>query len=202
MIPPGDSLFRAALDSVFSSPAYDWRPPPVGTATFVRWWNGLVGWLNRLREADPALFRLFTVALVVVLLAVLAHAAVVFLRTVRGAVRRDESAGPASAPLRGPDWHFREADRLAASGRFREALPELFLALALRLDGRGLLAYRASKTPVECAREARLAASDRGRLTRLVRELYAAVFGGATCGPAEYAAWRAAALGDWHAAAG
>ena len=65
-----------------------------------------------------------------------------------------------------------------------------FVGLALTLDAQGLLRYHASKTPAECAREARLTREDRERLRSLVRALYAHVFGGHPLAADDYRRWR------------
>jgi len=69
------------------------------------------------------------------------------------------------------------------------------------LDRQGLLRYHASKTPAECAREARLAGADRERLRQLVGALYAHVFGGTPCGTDDYRRWRQEIARPWHAPA-
>ena len=51
-----DSL-RAVLDSVFRSPAYDWRPDDAALSTVVRWWQALIAWIGGLRDASPLLYR-------------------------------------------------------------------------------------------------------------------------------------------------
>ena len=73
-----------------------------------------------------------------------------------------------------------------------------FVALALTLEGQGLLQYHPSKTPAECAREARLAGSDRERLRDLVRSLYSYAFGGRSIAPDDYRRWRENGAGPWH----
>jgi len=195
-----DSL-RAALDSVFRSPRYDWRPDDAAVAAVVRWWRSLIAWIGGLRDASPLLYRALIVLLVVALAAVLAHALWVLVRTVRGAAETSDGGVPAEpATRRDAAWYVGSADALAAEGRYAEALQRAFVALALGLDARGLVQYQPSRTPAEVAREARLADADRERLRSLVRTLYACAFGGAPCGPDEYRAWRAQAVGDWRAA--
>jgi hypothetical protein len=71
----------------------------------------------------------------------------------------------------------------------------------LTLDAGGLLKYQPSKTPAECAREARVSASDRDRLRGLVRTLYAGAFGGRTLGVEDYRMWRELGARPWHAPA-
>ena len=193
---------RAALDSVFRSPRYAWRADDPALATVARWWRALLDCIAGLRDASPLGYRIFIASLVVVLLAIIGHALWVLARTIRGAARAADSTEPlAPVARRDAAWYIRNADALAAEGRYADALQRAFIALALTLDRRGLLSYHPSRTPAEVAREARVRAEDRERLRALVRTLYAAAFGGAPCGPADYRAWRALADQDWHAPA-
>jgi hypothetical protein len=98
-------------------------------------------------------------------------------------------------------WYLHEADRAAAEGRMAAARQLGFVALALTLEAQGLLRYDPSKTPAECAREARLARDDRDRLRALVQALYGHAFGGAPFGADDYRRWRADIAAPWHAAA-
>lgn len=198
---PPDSL-RAALDSVFRSSAYDWRPQDTAVSWLHARWLELMAWLTRLHDINPLVYRAFITLLVLVLLAVILHAAWLLIRTTRTA-QSGASGLPAEGPARPHDaaWFQAEADRLAREGRFADAVQAAFVALARRLEGHGLLQYHPAKTPAECAREARLAESDRPRLRGLVRDLYGAAFGGAPFGAEEFARWQREALGEWHAAA-
>ena len=201
-MPQAPDSLRTVLDSVFASSAYAWRPEDETGAAIVRYWRRLLEWLASLQEANPLLFRLLVAGLVVVLLAVLGHAAWLLVRTVRGAARSASDAAPATPALRrNAAWYVAAGDRAAAEGRYAEALQLAFVGVALTLEERGLLRYHPSKTPAECSREARVAADDRRRLGSLVRTLYACAFGGAGCGAEEYAAWRELAAGEWHAPA-
>ena len=193
---------RAALDSVFRSPAYRWAETPAALRWLRDWWQRLGDWLEGLRAGNPVAFRLLAWALLIGLLLVLAHGIWVVWRTVRGAAA-PEAAGARAAPGEARDaaWYLREADRAAGAGRMGDALQLAFVALALTLDAQGLLRYHASKTPAECAREARLGREDRERLRELVRVLYAHVFGGRPCAPDDYSRWRKAITGPWHAPA-
>ena len=167
------------------------------------WWARLGDWLAALRADNPAAFRLLVFALLIALALLLAHGAWVVWRTIRSAtVHPDAVRRPPD--VRGHDaaWYLREADRAAAEGRMAAALQLAFVGLALTLEAQGLLRYHASKTPAECAREARLAREDRERLRGLVRTLYGHVFGGDPFGPDDYRRWRADVGGPWHAAAG
>lgn len=199
MIPP-DSL-RAALDSVFRQPAYQWRDPDPALSWLRRTWAAVLAWLAGIRDLNPLLYRVLIALLIVVLLAILLHAAVILYRTARRAEEGADQTVTATAPVHGAAWFRSEADRLARAGRFVEAVQAAFVALARRLDELGLLQYHPSKTPAECAREARLADADQPRLRRLVSDLYRAAFGGAAFGADEYRRWLADADGEWHAPA-
>jgi Domain of unknown function (DUF4129) len=157
-------------------------------------------WLRGLRADNPLVFRLFILALLLALVLILAHAAWLVWRTVRAA-RSLEEGEPGVEPgePRDAEWYARAADRAAAEGRLAEALQLAFVASALGLERQGLLQYHASKTPAECARDARLAPADRERLRGLVRTLYLHVFGGRPIGPEDYRVWRTALAEPWHA---
>ena len=194
---------RAALDTVFAGRAYRWAGEPAPSRLVREWWDRLSDWLRGLRADNPLVFRLLILALLLALVLILAHAAWLVWRTVRAA--RAAEAAEAESPTTEPrdaDWYGRAADRAAAEGRFAEALQLAFVALALGLDRQGLLQYHASKTPAECARDARLAPTDRERLRGLVRTLYLHAFGGRPVAPDDYRHWRAAGAEPWHAPAG
>ena len=198
------AVFRAVLDSVFASPEYRWAETPAPRRLIREWWGRLGEWLAGLRADNPEIFRILLGALLVVLLAILAHGAWVVWRTIRGAAAPGGGRPGRGAPaeVRDAAWYRREADRRAAQGRVAEALQLAFVALALGLDADGLLSYHPSKTPAECAREARLAGEDRTRLETLVRSLYRCAFGGVSCGVDDYHRWIGQTAGPWRAAAG
>jgi hypothetical protein len=194
--------YRAALDSVFARDPYQWSPPPPLLQLLKDWWALLVDWLQGLRTDNPLLFRLFTIAILAVWVAIFLHAAWLVWLTVRGAARSEQaSAAAAQGERRDADWYSRAADRAAEEGRFADALQLAFVAIALTLDAAGLLKYQPSKTPAECARDARLGAADRDRLRGLVRTLYAGAFGGRSLGREDYRRWREVGAGPWHAPA-
>jgi hypothetical protein len=200
---PGQRELRAALDSVFATPPYRWQEEAAPLRLLRQWWHRLGDWLTALRADNPTAFRLLILSLLLTLLLIFAHAAYVVWRTARAARQADER-GPSREPREHRDaaWYSRAADHAAAEGRLLEALQLAFVSLALTLHGQGVLDYHASKTPAECAREARLADGDRERLRSLVRALYAYVFGGRPLGPEDYRRWRDAGAAPWHAAAG
>jgi uncharacterized protein DUF4129 len=194
---------RAALDTVFAGRAYRWAREPAPSRLIREWWDRLSEWLRTLRADNPLVFRLLILALMLALVLILAHAAWLVWRTVRAARAAETAeAGSTTAEARDADWYGRAADRAAAEGRFAEALQLAFVALALGLDRQGVLQYHASKTPAECARDARLAPADRERLRGLVGTLYLHAFGGRPAGLDEYRHWRAAGAEPWHALAG
>jgi hypothetical protein len=194
--------YRAVLDSVFATDPYQWSPPPPLLQLLTDWWGWLIAWLQGLRADNPLLFRIFLVVILALWLAIFVHAAWLVWLTVRGAARSERAVSAAAAgERRDADWFSRAADRAAEAGRFAEALQLAFVALALTLDAGGLLQYQPSKTPAECAREARLSAADRDRLRGLVRTLYAGAFGGRALGLDDYRRWRELGAGPWHAPA-
>lgn len=196
---PTDDALRAALDSVFAGPAYRWVERPDPLRLLREWLTRLSDWLAALREGNPLWYRALLVALVVVLLAILVHAAWIFWQTLHGATRaEDGSAGP-PLPTRDARQLHREADQAARMGRYAEALRLGFHALALDLDARGSVAYSPGKTPAEYAREARLLPADRGRLTGLVRALYNHVYAAVPCSADDCARWLTEARREWHA---
>jgi hypothetical protein len=199
---PGTAALRAVLDTVFAAPEYRWRAEAAPWRLLRTWWHRLAEWLQGLRTDNPAVFRVLLLGILVALILLLAHAAYVVWRTVYAGSATPEHVpvGP-RADRRDAAWYTQEADRAAAAGRMAEALQLAFVALALTLEAQGLLRYQSSKTPAECARDARLIREDRERLRDLVRTLYAHVFGGTPCGPEEYRRWRASSGLPWHAPA-
>jgi hypothetical protein len=199
---PTSAALRAVLDSVFAAPDYRWAEEPAPARLLREWWATLLDWLRALQTGNPGAFRLVLLAVLLVLVLLLGQAVWILVRTIRSAVGTDASPAPPPAPpQRDADWYFRAADRAAAEGRTAEALQLAFVGLALRLDDEGLLRYRPSWTPAECAREARLSAEDRTRLGGLVRTLYAHAFGGRPLSAEEYGRWREDLARPWHAPA-
>jgi Domain of unknown function (DUF4129) len=198
----GAERYRAVLDSVFATEPYQWTPPPPLRRLLSDWWRWLILWLDGLRTDNPLLFRILLAVVLLIWVGIFAHAAWLVWRTVSGATRSEEAQTPgAQGERRDADWYSREADRAAGEGRLTDALQLAFVALALTLEAGGLLKYHPSKTPAECAREARLSGTDRDRLRALVRTLYASAFGGRTVGLEDYRRWRELGAGPWHAPA-
>ncbi|MFL5494841.1 MAG: DUF4129 domain-containing protein [Gemmatimonadales bacterium] len=198
----GTAALRAVLDTVFAAPDYRWSVEPAPWRFLRTWWHRLADWLQGLRADNPAVFRLLLLSVLAALILLLAHAAYVVWQTVyAGSAAAEHAPAAPRTERRDAAWYGREADRAAAAGRMAEALQLAFVALALTLEAQGLLRYQSSKTPAECARDARLVGEDRERLRELVRALYVHVFGGRPCGPDEYRSWRERSGLAWHASA-
>jgi hypothetical protein len=201
MAPAGADSLRRVLDSVFAAPAYAWVEKAKPLGFLLRWINAITRWLQGLEGGHPGLFTLLLSVLVVALVAVFVHAGWLFVTSIRAAQAPPAGAGRETAAALTPEGLRREADRLAAAGRFVEAMQADFLGLALELDRRSLLRFHPSKTPAELAGEARLGEDGRRRLGALVGSLYTHAFARVPVGPAEYAAWRAEIGAGLHAAA-
>jgi len=196
-----DSL-RAVLDSVFTGRDYHWVVQPQSMSVLRRWLNGLQAWLAGLRDAHPVGFGVFEAALIVIVLAIFVHAGWVLVRAVRPGGPGSGGALPsASTARRDQAWYRREADRLAAEGRFVEAVQADFLALVLALDAARLLRFHPSKTPAEYAAEARLERGAQVEFGELVQSLYGYAFARRPCGADEFMSWRSRAIPERYAAA-
>ena len=197
-MPAGGDSLRAILDSVFAAPAYDWGTRPAPFGFLKRWLEALAGWLLEFRAAHPLGFRLLLAALLLTLVAILVHAGWVLLHTVRP---EGGAPGPLGEPAlrRDQAWYRQEADRLAALGRYPEAIQADFLGLVLALDGFRLLSFHPAKTPAEYSREARLDPPARARFVALVGALYGYAFARWPCGPREFALWRGQAAPEHYA---
>jgi hypothetical protein len=191
---PADSL-RRALDSVFTDPAYAWPQAPALSEvpgwfrvllhvfrTIVEWFSRPLGRL----EAAGFPLRLF---LAVVALGILIHAAIRLGRQAAEGARNGGAAFAAGAPARDERWFWRRADQLVALGAYGPAMLAAFHAAMLALDGRGLLAYRASATPRELLARARLDPERRGRFTALLAGLYRTAFAEEPISDDDYRGW-------------
>ena len=184
--PPPDSL-RRVLHDVFAAAEYDWSER-VGVLVWLRArWEALQAWFRGLEGTHPTAYYALVVTLTLVLLGVLAHFAYVFWRAFRSVAAPAGGAAASPPAPHDADWHLAAARRLAAQGRYADALAQRFLALVLRLAQRRALAFGASKTPAEYAAEVHLDESARGRFTALVGALYRSLFGGSPCSADEWA---------------
>lgn len=202
---PGDvraDSLQSVIDAVFSSPAYQWesRPDPLGPLR--RLWMGLFDWLGQLRSENPEVFRLVTWALVTLLVLILLHAAWVAFRTIRGGSGRStRQAQFVAPPPRDAAWYAAEAERLAANGRYAEAMQTDFLRLVLELEGRRVLRFHPSTTPSEYVRSADLSDGGRVEFHELVRRMYSYAFARVPCDRAAFESWRALASASRYAPA-
>jgi hypothetical protein len=187
-----DSL-RRALAEVFARPQYEWVEAPSLRSWLVDRFRDVQSWMNGLEQSNPTLFKLFLLAMVLLLAALLAHIGYVLWRVLR---RVPEPADAAVVP--GPviwdaDAHLAHADALAAAGRWAEALGHRFLSLVLELDERRAVRFHPSKTPAEYVGEAALDAPGRQSFMDVVGRLYRHVFGATPCDAACYRAFGDAA---------
>lgn len=202
LTPARADTLRAVLDTVFSSPTYRWetREDPFGVVR--RTWLALQRWVAELREQNPQLFEVFFWGLIVVLVAIILHAAWVAYRTVRAASRREgESfAGEHTVP-RDARWYGQLAAGFAADGRYAEAMQADFLRLVLELEARNVTRFHASKTPGEYVHDAKLGDVGRRELRELVGMLYRYAFARVPCDQADFDEWRSRATADRYAPA-
>jgi hypothetical protein len=193
----GDPPLRAALDSVFAAPKYDW----VRRSDLLAWVAGIfrriLDRFAALETSNPVLFWILVWLLVALLVGVLVHAGYLLVRAARYASAPEAREVPVTAVRRDAAWYRSAAQRAAAAGHYPEAVRAWFDGVVLELDERGALRWHPSKTPREYAREAKLAGDDRARLAGLVDGVYAFSYAGVPCGQDEWEAWRAAAAGGW-----
>jgi hypothetical protein len=197
----GTERLRAVIDSVFAGQQYRWETPLDPFAPLRRAWVWLVGWLQGLRAESPSAYWALIALLVVVLAAILGHAAWVAWRTVSGDAAAELRGAAPRREVRDAAWYAREAERLAAAGRYAEAMQADFLRLVLQLDARQLVRFHPSRTPNEYAREATLSPEARRELGELVRRLSAYVFARVPCGAAELREWQSRAAPERYARA-
>ena len=183
---PPDSV-RAVLRQVFAAPSYEWSARRNPWAYVFAAWRWLIDALQRLQAQHPVGYLALMLVLTLVGVLLLTHITYVLLRALRPTPRPEATQAGALPPVRDSAWHLAEAARLAGAGRYREALGHRFLALVLQLEARRAVSVRASRTPAEYAREARLDPASRGALGQLVATLYGAVFGGRSCDAAAFA---------------
>lgn len=196
---PADSL-RRVLDTVFAQPEYQWaRPSPF--AILGKWWRAVLDWLNGLESSQPGLYWFLFYLMLAVLLAIVAHAAIVFVRTIRAAHRLSAAEPTSIARRRGAGWYRDEALRLAKQGLYPEAMQHDFLGLVLELDEQRVLRYHPSKTPGEYTREAQMSGDALGAFRDLVRTLYQFAFARVPCDSGDFEAWHQAARRERYAAA-
>jgi hypothetical protein len=194
----GDTL-RAVLDSVFTSGQYEWTTRRDPLAFLRTWWLAVAEWLESLAHRHPELYTALIWALAVLLGLIVMHWAWVMLGIVRGAVAPPTGIIPEGASGRDElEWARTEVRRLAAGGRYAEAVRMDFHRLVLELDARSRVRFHPGKTPSEYLRDPALPPADRGWLAGLVQTLYGVAYAGRPCDAEGFAVWQRQA-GD-HAA--
>jgi hypothetical protein len=196
---PADTL-RAALDSVFAAPKYQWVARPHPWRWILEQLRRLTEWFVWLQVASPWTYWAVVIVTLVTLVAILVHAGWLMSRTMRHATPPDAHSGIVRAERRDGAWYRAQALRLAGAGRFPEAMRAWFEGMILDLAAGGLVQWHPSKTPREYVREAKLPAVERERLRALVDGVYDASFAGTLIGPPEWERWRRDAMEVGHGA--
>lgn len=196
-----DSL-RSAIEAVLAQGRYQVAAPRDPWAPVRRLWTVTLDTLERLRTDNPLAYRGLVWLLVAILLAIVAHAMWVAARTIQAGSSAEpkERVQPTSSP-RNAEWYAHEAARLAAAGRFVDAMQADFLRLMLELDARNVTRFHPSRTPGEYARDPQLSTESRHELRSLVRSLYAYAFARVPADISAWEAWRARATVDRYAPA-
>lgn len=193
----GDAPLRAALDTVFAAPKYDWVQRSDLFAWVAELFRRVLDWFAALEVTNPVAFWSMVGLLVAVLVGVVVHAVYLMARAARYASAPEARESRVRAVRRDAAWYRAAAQRAAGSGHFAEAVRAWFDGLVLELDERGALRWHPSKTPREYAREAKLDGDGRHRFAGLVDGVYAFSYAGDPCGREEWEAWRASAAGAW-----
>lgn len=133
---------------------------------FIDAFKGLTG----LQDSSPVLYWIVMAGLMLILLAIFAHAGWVVYRAIGPSAARRELVGASARRQRAgdPGEALDAARTRAESGDFRGALPLLYLSLLFELDRRGLLRLELSETNREAASQLR-----RSGPRRLARRLAA-----------------------------
>lgn len=159
----------------------------IGQSAWQRFW----GALGRVLRAISEFFRgsesgrHITLAIVILIVAAVAIHFVLASLAARG----DVVAADARAPRERVADARREAERLAAEGRFTDASHALLSALLTVFAQRGDVRLHASKTAGDYARElARRGSPARGAFQQFRRRYDAAIFGAGACDADGYAA--------------
>jgi hypothetical protein len=186
---------------VFRAPAYRWSEQKDPFAILRRWWLEFKEWLNLLRESNPLGYRIFVYALLAILLVIVVHALWVLYHTVGTATREPVTGSSHQRAPRTVSWFQHQAQRLAAEGRYAEAIQADFLALVLALDAHKVLRFHPSKTPAEYANESQFPPAVSAEFRELVRRVYGYAFARWPCDAEAYARWRADADPERYASA-
>ena len=175
-----DSI-RTVLRQVYAAPEYDWDLRRNPFQFFFDLLDSVVGWLAELEATHPVAYWILMGVLTGLLVAILLHFTYLVLRALRPRTASSVAASVRLPPPRDAAWHLNEARRLAALGRYQEAVAHRFAALLLVLDGCKVIRFHPSKTPAEYLAEMDLGEEAAAKFSALVTALYQHVFGGAEC---------------------
>ena len=195
-----DSI-RTVLRQVYAGPEYDWEFRRNPFQFFFDLLGSVAAWLAKLEVTHPVAYWILMGVMTGLLVAILLHFAYLVVRTLRPRV--SDAAPESVSPVhrRGAAWHLEEAKRLAAEGRYRDAIAHRFAALLFVLDEHKVIRFHPSKTPAEYAAEIDLAEEGIAKYKALVGTLYQHLFGGVDCSDRDLHSFdqQAAALGSDHA---
>jgi hypothetical protein len=154
-------------------------------------WRQLWNWFDRLLSGffdqfrGSATGRIVTIALVVLLVALIVARFVVAVR----AAREEAEAGDLRVRRAGASDPWNDAERFASAGRFTEAAHALFAALLSAFASRGEVRLHASKTAGDYARELRRRDSPAQSGFQAFRRRYdRVIYGQGECNAVDYAA--------------
>ncbi len=151
---PTARAVRAARDAVMARPEFRYGPPP--SKSFVEdLWDAWQEWIAAFRTGHPVAFVVVYAAMAVVLVALVAQI-VLTQRMLRRAEFQSDVLDDADAAMRRGDASpFRaRAVEHAAAGRYVEAVRDLYAALLVTLDRRGVVRYASSKALLDYRIEA------------------------------------------------
>lgn len=155
--PPAAEIARVIAD-VLSGP--DFRRESSGPGRILAdwmasWtlWDDIREFWSLLAESVPAAGTRTLAAAAVAVMAIWGLRRVFGLRRARRGARAADAGGNGARPPRTAEEWAAVAAARAAAGRYRQAATALYLGRLLRLDQAGALAFHASKTPGEYARE-------------------------------------------------
>ena len=190
----GDERVRELAQSILARREYA-RFRPLDSevlARFFDWLGDALRWTSDLYELSPVLWYALFFGLLIVTGGLFAH----IVWTVRVALRTGNAPSPARTPEEGP--HFdRDAERMAAAGRWLEAAHAMHLACIERLLRRGALELRrheANPTLRRRLTSAPLGPGQRQEFLRLLDALEARWFRDPTPEPRDgalFESWRA-----------
>lgn len=144
--PPSPEAIRAARDTVFSRGEFEYDRGTTQRSLLEKvlgWWTDLV---ESLQTRHPVLFLVALGAMVLLLLAIVAHM-VWTVRVARRAEWKEDRLDDLEAAMRRLDpAPFRaRAVALASEGRLEDAVRDLYTALLLVLDRRGAVRFASHK---------------------------------------------------------